>query len=76
MLALFISCSKDPITEDFKEESHKGTVIGLPNGSDNYYVESIYGKENIQNGLFDSSFMICSFSLHDENFAMKIILNT
>jgi hypothetical protein len=55
MLALFISCSKDPITEDFKEESHKGTVIGLPNGSDNYYVESIYGKENIQNGLFDSS---------------------
>ena len=52
-LVLLISCNKDPITEEYKEELHKGKIIGLPDDTDNYYVESIYGKNNLENNQFD-----------------------
>lgn len=61
LLAVLASCSKDPIAEgpkddpmdDPKVEIYKGIVVGLPDIKDNYYVESVYGKNDLNNGQFD-----------------------
>lgn len=54
-LLVLVSCSKDSDSEVVKEELPQGTIVGLPDDTDDYYVESIYGKEEVENGKFDSS---------------------
>lgn len=39
--------------DDPKVEIYKGIVVGLPDIKDNYYVESVYGKNDLNNGQFD-----------------------
>ena len=61
LLAVLASCNKDPIAEGTKDdpmddpndEIYKGIVAGLPDIKDNYYVESVYGKNDLNNGQFD-----------------------